>query len=116
MPESNGPERAQRVEGPVRIRLARREFNNINISAMYFVYILRTLDNTLYTGVTECLEQRIGTHNRGKGAEWISAHPGAHLLYSEPHVTLGSARKREIQLKKWSEPRKKHLSLETSRA
>ena len=63
------------------------------------MYILRTLDNTLYIGVTETLDQRINTHNSGKGAEWIKAHPNAHLVYFEPHATLGSARKREIQIK-----------------
>ena len=69
---------------------------------MYFVYILRTLGNTLYIGVAENLDERIAAHNSGKGAEWTKAHRGARLVYAEPHVTLGSARKREIQLKKWS--------------
>jgi putative endonuclease len=77
--------------------------------AMYFVYILRTLSNTLYIGVTGTLEQRISTHNSGKGAEWVKAHRGARLVYTEPHVTLSSARKREIQLKKWSRAKKEAL-------
>lgn len=34
---------------------------------MYFVYILRTLDNSLYVGVTENVDERIATHNGGKG-------------------------------------------------
>ena len=76
---------------------------------VYYVYILLTLDNTLYIGVTETLDQRINTHNSGKGAEWIKAHPNAHLVYFEPHATLSSARKREIQLKKWSRAKKEAL-------
>jgi putative endonuclease len=64
---------------------------------MYFVYILRTLDNSLYVGVTENVDERIATHNSGKGAEWTRAHCGARLVYSEPHITLSSARKRELQ-------------------
>ena len=76
---------------------------------MYFVYILRTQGNALYIGVTKTLHQRIGTHNSGKGAEWIKAHPNAHLVYFEPHATLGSARKREIQIKKWSRAKKEAL-------
>src|SRR3989442_12834829 len=73
---------------------------------MYFVYIIRTLCNTLYIGVTESLDLRISTHNSGSGAEWTKAHRGARLVYSEAHATLGSARKREIQLKKWSRAKK----------
>jgi putative endonuclease len=69
---------------------------------MYFVYILRTFGGTLYIGVAENLLERIATHNSGKGAEWTKAHRGARLVYSEPHVSLGSVRKRELQLKKWS--------------
>jgi putative endonuclease len=76
---------------------------------MYFLYILRTSSNTLYIGVTENLDQRISAHKSGKGAEWIKAHPGARLVYRESHATLSSARKREIQLKKWSRAKKEAL-------
>jgi putative endonuclease len=37
---------------------------------MYFVYILRTLDNSLYIGVTENVDERIAAHKSGNGAEW----------------------------------------------
>jgi putative endonuclease len=76
---------------------------------MFFVYILRTSTNRLYIGVTENLDQRISTHNSGKGAEWIKADRDARRVYSEPHPMLGSARKREIQLKKWSRKKKEAL-------
>jgi len=36
-------------------------------------------------------------------------HPGAHVVYSESYPTLGLARKREIQLKKWSRAKKEAL-------
>jgi putative endonuclease len=76
---------------------------------MYFVYILRTQGNTFYIGVTEDLDQRLGTHNSGKGAGWTKADKNARIAYSESHPTLGSARKREIQLKKWSRAKKEAL-------
>jgi putative endonuclease len=76
---------------------------------MCFLYILRTSSNRLYIGVTENLDERLDTHNNGKGADWIKADRNAHLAYSEPHPTLGSARKREIQLKKWSRAKKEAL-------
>jgi putative endonuclease len=76
---------------------------------VYFVYILRTLSNTLYIGVTQVLDQRIDAHHSGKGAEWTRVHPGAQLVYSESYPTLGLARKREFQLKKWSRAKKEAL-------
>ena len=76
---------------------------------MYFVYILGTLDNSLYIGVTENVDERIAAHKSGNGAEWTRSHCGARLVYSEPHITLSSARKRELQLKKWSRAKKEAL-------
>ena len=46
---------------------------------MYFVYILRTLDNSLYIGVTENVDERIAAHKSGNGAEWTRSHYGARL-------------------------------------
>ena len=61
-----------------------------NQMPVYYVYILRTLDNTLYIGVTETLDQRINTHNSGKGAEWIKAHPNAHLVLQKTQLKASS--------------------------
>jgi putative endonuclease len=76
---------------------------------VYFVYILRTASNTLYIRVTQALDERIDAHHRGKGAEWTKVHRGAQVVYSESYPTLGLARKREIQLKKWSRDKKEAL-------
>jgi putative endonuclease len=76
---------------------------------MCFLYILRTSSNRLCIGVTESLERRVGTHNLGKGAEWIKPEKNARIVYSERHTNLGSARKRELQLKRWSRAKKEAL-------
>ena len=76
---------------------------------MYCVYILRTVDDTLYIGVSGNLRQRIASHNSGKWAEWIQGHPGARLVFAEPHPTLSSARRRENQLKRWTRVKKEAL-------
>jgi predicted GIY-YIG superfamily endonuclease len=73
------------------------------------VYIVRTLSDTLYIGITADLTERIKTHNIGKGAEWTKVHSNVRLMYSEPHSTLSSARKRENQLKRWSCAKKEAL-------
>ncbi|HEY6071206.1 MAG TPA: GIY-YIG nuclease family protein, partial [Chthoniobacterales bacterium] len=76
---------------------------------MYFVYIIRTLDNSLYIGVTEDLERRVESHDKRKAAKWTTVHRGAHCVFTEAYSTLGAARKREIQLKKWSRAKKEAL-------
>ena len=72
-------------------------------------YILRTSDNSIYVGVAEDVDERMVTHNSGKGAEWTKTHRGGRLVYSEPDITISSARKREVQLKKWSRAKKEAL-------
>lgn len=37
---------------------------------MYWVYIVRCADNTLYSGSTPRLKRRIAEHNEGKGAKY----------------------------------------------
>lgn len=76
---------------------------------MSFVYILRTFDNSLYIGVADNVDDRMATHNTGKGAEWTKANRGARLVYSERHIILSSARKREVQLRKCSRTKKEAL-------
>jgi putative endonuclease len=91
------------------MREADGQFEWCYLFEVYFLYILRTANNTLYIGVTENLEQRVGTHKRGKGAMWTKAHRDVRLVYSESFPTLSSARKREMQLKKWSRAKKEAL-------
>lgn len=40
---------------------------------MWVVYILRCGDNSLYTGITNNLTERINKHNSGKGAKYTRA-------------------------------------------
>jgi hypothetical protein len=42
-------------------------------------------------------------------AEWVKPDRNARIVYSERHPNLGSARKRELQLKKWSRAKKEAL-------
>ena len=42
---------------------------------MYYVYILRCRDGTLYTGSTPDLQRRLAAHMAGAGAKYTRAHP-----------------------------------------
>ena len=37
---------------------------------IYFVYIVRCVDNTLYCGITTDVERRLAEHNAGTGAKY----------------------------------------------
>lgn len=76
---------------------------------VYFVYLLRCADNTLYCGYTDDLEKRLKTHNRGKGAKYTRPRTPVTLVYSEEFKTKSEALKREHRIKKLS--RKEKLAL-----
>ena len=42
---------------------------------MYYTYIVRCADHTLYTGWTTDLKRRLALHNSGRGAKYTRAHP-----------------------------------------
>lgn len=73
------------------------------------VYILLCSDNTLYTGWTNDLENRISAHNAGAGAKYTKARLPVKLVYSEVLGSKSQALKREIEIKRLS--RKKKIEL-----
>ncbi len=74
--------------------------------SMYFVYILKCSDGTLYTGSTNDLEKRRAAHNAGKGAKYTRGRLPVKLVYSEAFATKGEALKREVALKRLSRKEK----------
>ncbi len=80
-----------------------------------FVYILECADKSLYVGSTNNLEKRLKEHNNSKnGAHYTKIRRPVFLRYSETFSTLGEARKREVEVKKW--PRNKKLALISNKA
>ncbi len=81
---------------------------------MYYVYIVKCVDNTLYTGIATQLERRIEEHNGSdKGAKYTRARRPVKLVYSEEYTDRSSASKREYEIKK-KMTRKEKLKLITS--
>jgi len=64
------------------------------------VYILSCADDTLYTGYTARLNERVELHNAGKGAKYTRSRLPVRLIYSESFPDKPSALRREIELKK----------------
>lgn len=75
----------------------------------YYVYILKCKDNTLYTGITTDLVQRINKHNQGTGAKYTRGRTPVQLMYYESGYTKSEALKREISIKKLTRIQKEKL-------
>jgi predicted GIY-YIG superfamily endonuclease len=78
---------------------------------MFFSYILRCADDTLYVGHTEDLASREHIHNDGKGAKYTAARRPVRIVYAEEHSSAVNAIARERQLKRWSNKKKEALVL-----
>lgn len=77
---------------------------------MYFVYILKCSDDTLYVGSTNNLEKRLHAHNNLKsGARYTKIRRPVILQYFEDFPTLTQARKRESEIKGWKREKKLKL-------
>ena len=76
---------------------------------MFFVYMVRCADGTLYTGLARDPDARVRVHNSGKGAKYTRARLPVSLVYVEPCESLSAALKRERQLKPLSRAKKEAL-------
>ena len=75
----------------------------------YYLYILLCENNHLYIGISEDVQKRFITHQIGQGAELTKKNKPIKIVYTEQFNSLQEARKREIQVKKWSRSKKKRL-------
>lgn len=76
---------------------------------MYYVYILKCKDGTLYTGSTNDIEKRVLVHNAGKGAKYTRGRLPVKLVHSESFETKGEALRRESLIKNLSKVQKSDL-------
>ncbi len=79
---------------------------------MYYVYILRCSDNSLYTGITTDVERRFKEHCSGyKGAKYTKSRKPLKIEAVFEVDTKSNALKLEIQIKKLTKPKKEALIL-----
>ena len=76
---------------------------------MWYVYLLRCADGTLYAGCTTDPRRRLQQHNAGRGAKYTRARRPVSLVYVEQAEDHGQALRREAALKRLS--RKEKLAL-----
>jgi len=67
---------------------------------MYYLYILKCSDKTLYTGITVDLKRRIGEHNSSHlGAKYTRSRRPVRLIYSKKFRNRSTASKEEARIK-----------------
>ena len=76
---------------------------------MYFVYILKCGDGSLYTGSTNDLQKRIARHEKGQGGRYTRSKTSVALAYSEKALNRSTALKREAEIKGWTRQKKLNL-------
>ena len=77
---------------------------------MYYTYILKCRDKTLYTGITTDLKRRLAEHNTSKiGAKYTSSRRPVKLVYSKKFKNRSSASREEARIKKLTKAEKMEL-------
>jgi putative endonuclease len=75
----------------------------------WFVYIVRCVDETLYTGVAKDVQARIEQHNKGLGAKYTRGRGPVSLVYCEQLSDQTQALRREMAIKRLSRASKLSL-------
>ena len=71
--------------------------------------MVRCRDGSLYTGYTNDLNNRIETHNSGRGAKYTRSRLPVELVYFEEFSTKEEAMSREWHIKRLKRPQKEKL-------
>lgn len=76
---------------------------------MWYLYILRCGDGTLYTGITTDVPKRLAAHRQGKGAKYTRGRGPLELMYQEACLDHSHALRRELEVKALSRQEKAKL-------
>ena len=78
---------------------------------MWFSYLLRCADNTIYAGMTNDLEKRVVAHNAGKGGAYTRSRRPVRLIFFQRHRTQSKAMRTEATFKNLSRIQKEAMVL-----
>lgn len=76
---------------------------------IWYVYILRCADDTLYTGISTDVEKRLQAHRTSRGAKYTRSRCPLTLVYREVCGSHSQALKREYQIKSMTRAEKLRL-------
>ena len=75
----------------------------------WFVYVILTKKNKLYTGISTDPERRFIEHlcDRKKGAKFFRSDSPVVIVHLEEFLTMSKALKRELFIKSWTAAKKR---------
>ena len=79
------------------------------LESIWYLYILRCGDGSLYTGITTDVEKRLEAHRTGKGAKYTRGRTPLELVYRETCGSHSNALKRELAVKKLTRDQKERM-------
>lgn len=82
----------------------------------YFVYMVRCVDGSYYSGSTNDVRRREQVHNAGKGAKYTRSRRPVQVVYQETCPDKRAALRREYALKQLTHLEKQRLAEEYARA
>lgn len=79
---------------------------------MWYLYIIQTINNKLYTGITTDPKRRFKEHssNLKKRAKFFRSNPPLKIIYTEEYQNRSEASKREYEIKKMKRSDKEKLA------
>ena len=91
-------------------RALSRDFNIYYIiMIMCFLYMIKNSTEKLYVGISKNPQDRTKYHNLKRGAKFTKYISNFQIVFLEEYDVFSEARKREIQIKKWSRKKKDFL-------
>jgi len=76
---------------------------------IWYLYMLRCRDGSLYTGITTDVERRLEAHRSGRGAKYTRGRGPLELVYQQVCGSHSQALKRELEIKAMPRARKEML-------
>lgn len=76
---------------------------------MYYTYMIRCEDNSIYTGITNNLEKRMNEHISKKGAKYTKSHNAIKVEIAWKSKDKSLACKLEYQIKRLTKTQKEDL-------
>ena len=83
---------------------------------MPYMYILKCVDDSYYTGSTWNMEKRLAEHQQGLGARHTAKRLPVELVYCEVFDRVEDAFRREKQVQGWNRKKKEALIIDDSNA
>lgn len=76
---------------------------------VFWIYVVRCNDGTLYTGYTTDVDARVTKHNTGRGAKYTRSRLPVSLVYTEAYNSKSEALRREATIKSFNRSQKLNL-------